>query len=951
MAEINEDDLISAKALKAPYELAEGFEASVVSLTKLIALLKQSGAAIAAADGTSKVTAETKKLAAAESDLDKIKKQITATQAKNNEAYIAEQKALAKVKDELKTKIALGNQEAIQVKAQTASQKELEAALSANRKAYKELTNEEARNSAEGKKLLAVIDQQDKAVKELNESQGKFQDSVGNYDKAKGSLQQLAPATTSAASGFMSMTKAALAFIATPIGLIIAGVAAALYALTAYFKSSEESQNRLAKITAVFSAILEQLMNVVEGVGEAIYDAFSDPKQAAEDLYNFFKDKFVNVFTGMLELIPNIGKAIGLLFEGKFQEASKVAFDAVAKVTLGVEGASDKIVNLITETGKLVDEGIAYGEKIAAYTAKIDKDERALIVERAETNLKVAKLREAAVKLEGEAKRKAIVESIALEKQLSEKEVAYAKLRLSLAETKRDANGDDKEALKEVAEAQAAVYDAEKAAFDNTLKFNKQLESLNAKDDSAAKARADLAKRNADAEYEIEKLRIQRRIDGAATIEERVQAQYALEELAGQHALEKDKLTDKEKEAIEVQTALNIYNIRKKGVEDKTKLQEQEIKDYIAARQLELEGEVAVIKDKANKGLITREQADASILEAKKANGILLIQETLDQQLKILEIESLTAEERKKVEAEVEATKIKLIDATYEANKVKDEDEIAAAAKKLQAIQGIYQNFASAVKDIIDIGSQKRIAAIDAEEKALDEQTKKELQAAGDNQAAKDAIQKQADAKHAVLERRRIDELRKQASFEKKQGIISAGIATALAVLNALSTVKPYPLAVIAAISAGIAGAAQIAAIASKPLPAYEHGTRSAIGGLSLVGEAGMEMLRSPSGAIGFTPNGPTVMDIASGTEVIPHDETMRRLAAASMVADGGSRGSREDVMLNKQLLQGLEKVNSSIQNIQFPDLISSGATVFKSMLSAKKRNRVIRGFNMGKWL
>src|SRR6478609_4949829 len=69
-------------------------------------------------------------------------------------------------------------------------------------------------------------------------------------------------------------------------GIVLAAVGAALFALTSYFKGSEEGQNRLNKLVQIGTAIFEQFMNVVEDIGEVIFDAFSNPKQAIIDFAN-----------------------------------------------------------------------------------------------------------------------------------------------------------------------------------------------------------------------------------------------------------------------------------------------------------------------------------------------------------------------------------------------------------------------------------------------------------------------------------------------------------------------------------------------------------------------------------------------------------------------------------------------------------------------------------------
>jgi hypothetical protein len=88
---------------------------------------------------------------------------------------------------------------------------------------------------------------------------------------------------------------------------------------------------------------------------------------------------------------------------------------------------------------------------------------------------------------------------------------------------------------------------------------------------------------------------------------------------------------------------------------------------------------------------------------------------------------------------------------------------------------------------------------------------------------------------------------------------------------------------VIAAISAGVLGGLQIAAIAAQPIPQFAKGTDSAPGGLAIVGERGQEIVREIGGRVSLTPDRPTLMHVPKGSEVIPHEETMRMLALSAL--------------------------------------------------------------------
>ena len=330
-----------------------------------------------------------------------------------------------------------------------------------------------------------VIDDS-KATASANKVADSFDNISQSATKSKTSLKdhsdtvdKIIPGFSGMTSGIVSATKASLAFIATPIGAVIAALGVAIASVTAYFKSSEDAENKLAKGTAILGAVFEQLTNFAEDLGEFLVGLFEHPQKALTDFANLLKENIINRFTGMLELIPNLGKAVGLLFEGKFSEAGKLAFDSVAKVSTGIADASSKIEGFITKVGEAVELGIKNGERLAAIQSDIDKKQRQLIEDRAKTDIEVIKLREKAITEEGDLKKKTIQEAIDLEKKLSDQELALARLKQAQAKLEVENNGATKEALTKLAEANAAVINAEATRYQNTLRFSKEIEAIN----------------------------------------------------------------------------------------------------------------------------------------------------------------------------------------------------------------------------------------------------------------------------------------------------------------------------------------------------------------------------------------------------------------------------------------------------------------------------------------
>jgi hypothetical protein len=357
-------------------------------------------------------------------------------------------------------------------------------------------------NSTTIEKNRANVGNYTESINKSRVGQADFNKTLGAATPA---LDQMSGGLVSATSGFMSMVRASLAFIATPIGAVIAALGAGIAALTAYFKSSEDAENRLTKITTVFGAVVEQLMNGVEFLGEKIFNAFANPQQALKDLGSFLQDQLVNRFMGLLELIPKLGEAVKLLFEGKFEEAGTVAGNAVIKVTAGVENGIEKLIDFTKEVAAAVEEGVKNGERLAAIQRRLDREERDLIVARAKTALEVGKLREEALTQEGEVKRATIQEAIDLETQLAELELAHAQAKQEQAQIELENNGDTIEAKKKVAEAIAEVLNAEANRYAATLRFNKEIAALDEAeaahkkklldDEEAAKIKADEARK------------------------------------------------------------------------------------------------------------------------------------------------------------------------------------------------------------------------------------------------------------------------------------------------------------------------------------------------------------------------------------------------------------------------------------------------------------------------
>lgn len=129
--------------------------------------------------------------------------------------------------------------------------------------------------------------------------------------------------------------------------------------------------------------------------------------------------------------------------------------------------------------------------------------------------------------------------------------------------------------------------------------------------------------------------------------------------------------------------------------------------------------------------------------------------------------------------------------------------------------------------------NQQGQASFNAEYERLEQQRDVALQFAGESTAAQEQIQEQYEARRKAIQQR-------QARSQKQQAIVNTIFNTAQGIVSALAQVPKFDGGIsattLAAIIGGI-GAAQIALIASTPLPEFFRGTQNAPEGWALVDE------------------------------------------------------------------------------------------------------------------
>lgn len=170
---------------------------------------------------------------------------------------------------------------------------------------------------------------------------------LGGQEKFKTITSQLPGPLRGAVDGLQGMTGAAKAFIATPLGAVLAGLILAWQALSSWMERSEEGQLALAKITGYLSGVMEVLKDVVSSVGKFIYKAFTDPKEALLSFGKLLKDQVINRLVAIGDIGFAIGKIISAAFSDnpleKMTQGMKDLANATAKLATGVDKPLSKI--------------------------------------------------------------------------------------------------------------------------------------------------------------------------------------------------------------------------------------------------------------------------------------------------------------------------------------------------------------------------------------------------------------------------------------------------------------------------------------------------------------------------------------------------------------------------------------------------------------------------------
>jgi hypothetical protein len=191
-----------------------------------------------------------------------------------------------------------------------------------------------------------------------------------------------ATAATTLGSKALNIFKVAL--ISTGVGAIVV----ALGSLVAFFKSSEEGAAALQRTLSPFKILFGNIKDLAIKLGEGLFNAFKNPKEAVADLWAAIKTNILNRITGIIDVFRFFGKTIKAAFDLDFDAVKENAAKAGESLIQSMTGVDDAVGKATKSINKFAEETKKENEQNKALvTARL-----ALIKREREANVELAKL-------------------------------------------------------------------------------------------------------------------------------------------------------------------------------------------------------------------------------------------------------------------------------------------------------------------------------------------------------------------------------------------------------------------------------------------------------------------------------------------------------------------------------------------------------------------------------
>ena len=532
---------------------------------------------------------------------------------------------------------------------------QLRAQLSNLTKEYDKLSREERENGERGKELRESINATTKEIKSAEEATTRYYRNVGNYEnsiraalgennkyvqsmKALGDVTKngVGPAMTIAKNSVVSFGKSLLGLLANPIVATFTAIAAAIMLVAKGISSSEQNSNKWAVVVAPLNRLLTFLLNVIQNITTAILSWVNNGA------------KLVGWIMTMMEKLPIIG-------------------------------------NLL----KMINSEIRESISIATTDAKLAQQRRDMEVKNAKDELEIAKLRKKAAsdaKKDRQAQIADLKKADDLEKGIMKRRVEYAKVDLANARAKAAQAQNTASENDELAQKEAAYYNAQTEYYRRTTKLAGQVEGA---EQSLAKQYAATGSAADDSAQRIAQAK-QKELDAVRSAED------ALIELVTESRV-------RESMRIQVEYERRIEDLKKRLTEEKdlTLRARQAIMTEIEAQQRLMNKELDELSAEQTAKEIQNEQKRiAALMEASK-DDVLKQRELKLSQLDLEEQQAMADAEKEVENVKKREELILAIKAEYYAKRLEVEKDFEQKINE-QQVKAINAEYEAKIREAND---------------------------------------------------------------------------------------------------------------------------------------------------------------------------------------------------------------------------------------------------------
>lgn len=237
------------------------------------------------------------------------------------------------------------------------------------------------------RELEQLVEGTNELGKSLDNNSGIMVKLLGGQKEYNAIISQLPAPLRSAVTSLNGLVGAAKAFIATPLGAVLAALILAYKSLTSWLHGAAEGQERLAATSGYLNGVLTQLRQTVMNIGKGLYNAFTSPIKSMMNFGASMETYIIGRLKAILDSVKLLGQAFGKLATLNFKEADKLFGDAENALVSG--SMTDKMFEYVESVDKL---GKEYSE-LDKRAFKLRQDRKAWMTEEAELDKQIAEQR------------------------------------------------------------------------------------------------------------------------------------------------------------------------------------------------------------------------------------------------------------------------------------------------------------------------------------------------------------------------------------------------------------------------------------------------------------------------------------------------------------------------------------------------------------------------------